>query len=152
VRRLTWTSSRTRRDWQKEKEERGQRCGRETKEGSEVDSHHLNDLGLLPRSLVVRPSQLLSEPEKSSFSLGSDELELSSLGVLVLEGGRVENESVVEQFLGSGVEDRVDVGHVEREVLSAVSRSFDFSFLSDNLKRNEGRKSGSGKRRREGDG
>lgn len=118
------------------KEAKEGKSARETLEckgrGTE-DSQHLHDVRSLSRGLVIRPSELLTEPEQGRFCLGSDELKLSGLGIFVLKSGRIEDERVIEELPGLLVEDRVDVRHVERKVLAALSSGLGFSLLSDGL-------------------
>jgi hypothetical protein len=126
--------ARKRRDCRNRGEGQVSRQDKNKKGEGQRDEHHLNNLGGLPRLLVVLPAEFLAKSKQGSLGLGSDELELASLGVLVFESGRVEDQSVVEEVLNGGRKVFVQVRHLEREILSADS-SLDLAILVNGLQK-----------------
>ena len=67
------------------------------------------------------PSDLSTEQEHGSLGLGSDDADLASLLVNLLESGRVDTEGLVQKLLHLGSGDLVELGEVESEVRSTSS-------------------------------
>jgi hypothetical protein len=81
------------------------------------EGDHLDDLGRLASFLPVLPLEVLGELKQGGLGLGSNKHELLCLRVIILEGGGVDRDRLVDQALELRGKDRVDVTLLDREVI-----------------------------------
>jgi len=75
-------------------------------------------LGIITRFLVILPSKLFGESEKSSLGFRSDKLGNAFFGVF--ESGRVDGNSIVEQSLELWRGDLVHLRHIKGKVIPYI--------------------------------